>query len=586
MFDNGPELCWSSNELVFYTSLDDTLRPFRVVCHNMDSNPETEEADHIVYEEADTAFSVGTICTSEDEQYIMFSSSSKTADEWHYANRHRTLKAPHFEVFSCRDGFEYEPTHYPRLRPDGLGSNSGWIVLNNKGNRKNFAVDFCMDDQEREKWQPLVVYDPAVKIDSVSVVRDAIVLTGRRDGLPRSYILPISTLHARWHSDGTFHPVAVRDCVDVGSIVRKPTNGAEVHDDRLNLFYIDCWPSSHDFNASLRCSATHALFPAKIFELQLKCDESNGNLAIEAVELRTEHIEGPPYDPLHYTVLRTLAESRHSEGIAIPVVLCYRTEKFKAGCNPLLITTYGSYGDCTDLEFSPERLSLLDRGIVYAVAAVRGGGELGREWWEMGRRQNRINSVYDFIDCTKHLIAEQFGKADRVVSMGGSAGGTVVAAALMLAPQLYRGVVAVVPFVDCLTTMMDSSLPLTTSEFEDWGNPSISREDYLAIKEYSPMDRLASFREQLRLLIEARAQRPRLIYIESGWKDPRVSHHEPAAFAARLRDIAREDHIEDMLVLHKCQIGSGHSGASGRYEQLREMVAEYAAILCAAYSSD
>ncbi|CUG88312.1 oligopeptidase B, putative [Bodo saltans] len=319
------------------------------------------------------------------------------------------------------------------------------------------------------------------------------------------------------------------------------------------------------------------------------------------------------YDPSRYTVRRLwvqattpcpitaydTAPNNTPSVVQIPMTVVYRTDMFQEGVNACLITGYGSYGDCTDPEFTTERLSILDRGVVYAVAQIRGGGEMGRLWRDSGRMQHRMTSIQDFIDCSQYLVDHKFCAPDRLCSLGGSAGGTIVASAMLLAPSgLYKAVLPLVPFVDCLTTMLDPSIPLTTAEWEEWGNPLEDAAAYHTIKAYSPMDLLAAAEQQqqqqrgggLRSVSGqvVVANVPRFVFVESGYGDPRVPHWEPMALVARLRDLVaakREPTSKTYtpVVLHKCNLQAGHGGASGRYEQLRELADEYAFVVAAAY---
>lgn len=438
---------------------------------------------------------------------------------------------------------------------------------------------------------------------------------------------------------------------------------------------VDAYPASEEFDeTAFRISISHPTFPDELYELRYVPSSSAtsssssfstsvavlGMLDPVAILVRRERVRGPPYDPMEYSVERlwvpvpegipttssTNAESSSStsapEGsvVNVPVTLIYRTELFVRGESPCKITAYGSYGDSTDPTFSAQRLSLLDRGVVYAVAHIRGGGELGRAWRDGGRLHTRANSIHDFVACSQYLIQQRWCHPHRLACEGGSAGGTIVAGALLQAPSLYRCVLALVPFVDCLTTMLDPSLPLTSAEWEEWGNPLEDAAAYRCIQAYSPMDvldRWIEARDSQRTIgsgsvgAEGADEDKRItpfLFVDSGYGDPRVPHWEPMAFVARWRqDLLRfwnsikappansaaaaasvrggKKHAEAKkkttaaaaigkwidstdapvwrgpVVVHRCHLNAGHGGGSGRYEQLREYSMELAFLLLA-----
>jgi oligopeptidase B len=256
--------------------------------------------------------------------------------------------------------------------------------------------------------------------------------------------------------------------------------------------------------------------------------------------------------------------------VRIPVTIWYRRDKFVRGANPLILYGYGSYGMSCDPTFTSEKLSLLDRGVVYALAAIRGGGEMGRTWRNAGRMEHKMNTFTDFIDCAEAMRAQGWCHPDRLAIRGGSAGGLLVGACLSFRPDLFRAVSALVPFVDVVTTMSDASIPLTTGEWDEWGNPLTSPEARARMLAYSPMDNLP----------DASVVMPHL-YIESGLGDPRVQYFEPAAWGASLRLRWDASRAQGRAIVHKCNMNAGHGGASGRYQQLEELANEYAFLLLA-----
>ncbi len=265
------------------------------------------------------------------------------------------------------------------------------------------------------------------------------------------------------------------------------------------------------------------------------------------------------YDPAQYQSERAFATA--ADGTKIPISVVYRKGITRDGKNPLLLYGYGSYGLSTEPAFASDRLSLLDRGFIYAIAHIRGGGEMGRPWYESGKLLNKRNTFTDFIACAEHLIAQKYTSQDRLVIRGGSAGGLLMGAVMNMRPDLFRVVIAKVPFVDAINTMLDESLPLTVTEFEEWGNPK-EEKYYKYMKTYSPYDNVA-----------AKAY-PNML-VTTGLSDPRVSYWEPSKWVAKLRRVKTDKNT----LLMKIDMGSGHGGASGRYDRLKETALEYAFIL-------
>jgi oligopeptidase B len=265
------------------------------------------------------------------------------------------------------------------------------------------------------------------------------------------------------------------------------------------------------------------------------------------------------YDPALYQSERIYATA--PDGVEVPISLVYKKGFVRDGSAPLLLYGYGSYGISIDAAFASDRLSLLDRGFVYAIAHIRGGGDMGKPWHEDGRMLKKKNTFTDFIACAERLAAEKYTSADRLAIMGGSAGGLLMGAVINMRPELFAAVVAMVPFVDSLNTALDASLPLTVGEYEEFGNPN-EKIYYDYMKSYAPYENVA-------------AQEYPAILITAGLNDPRVSYWEPAKWAAKLRALKTDDH----LLLLKTNLGSGHFGASGRYERLKETALHYAFVL-------
>ena len=265
------------------------------------------------------------------------------------------------------------------------------------------------------------------------------------------------------------------------------------------------------------------------------------------------------WDPSHYAMERVSATA--SDGTRVPVTLLYRKGFKHDGTAPCLLYAYGSYGISSNVTFSSCRFSLVDRGVVYALAHIRGGGDLGKKWHDAGRMQNKMNTFTDFIACAEHLKRDKICAPDRLVIQGGSAGGLLVGAVTNLRPDLFTGVLAQVPFVDVINTMLDESLPLTVGEFEEWGNPKVAA-DYAVMKKYSPYDNLHA------------ASYPAML-VKTSLNDSQVGYWEPAKFVAKLRSLDTGAN----RVLFKCNMGAGHGGASGRYDALHEVAFDYAWVL-------
>jgi oligopeptidase B len=276
----------------------------------------------------------------------------------------------------------------------------------------------------------------------------------------------------------------------------------------------------------------------------------------EITTLKQQEVLGGEFDPANYVSERMMVEAR--DGVKVPVSIVYRKGTERNGKNPLLLYAYGSYGYSMDAGFSVGRLSMLDRGFVYAMAHIRGGSEMGRHWYEDGKLFNKKNTFTDFIDCGQAMVDEGFTTPDHMYAMGGSAGGLLVGAVMNMAPSLFNGVIAAVPFVDVINTMLDESIPLTTGEFDEWGNPK-DKAYFDYIMQYSPYDNVAA------------VDYPHTL-ITTGYWDSQVQYWEPAKWIAKLRDVKTDDN----LLIMDCNMETGHGGASGRFERIKEVALEYA----------
>ncbi|HUF35929.1 MAG TPA: prolyl oligopeptidase family serine peptidase, partial [Gemmatimonadales bacterium] len=409
-----------------------------------------------------------------------------------------------------RAGIEYEMVDH----------GDRFYIVTNDGAANFRLVSAPVEAPGRERWAPVLPYRPAVRVDSVDAFRDHLVVWEREAGLRQVRILDLA--------DGGEHTVAFPEPVYTVRQHENPEFSTRV----------------------LRFSYTSLVTPNSVVDYDMAA-------RTWTVRKQTEVLGG--YDPARYRSERLFAAG--PDGMQVPVSLVYRLPLARDGGRPLLLNGYGAYGISYDPGFSSSALSLLDRGYVVAIAHVRGGEEMGRGWYEDGKLLRKQNSFTDFIAAAEHLVAEGYTAPERLAIAGGSAGGLLVGAVTNLRPDLFRAVLAEVPFVDVVNTMLDSSLPLTVIEYDEWGNPN-EREFYEYIRAYSPYDNVTT-RDYPHMLVTA------------GLNDPRVAYWEPAKWTARLR--ARKS--DDNRLLLRTNMGAGHGGASGRYDHLREVAFKYAFLL-------
>lgn len=386
---------------------------------------------------------------------------------------------------------------------------------------KNFRIMVAPDDRpSKENWTEFIPHRKPVKIDGIDVFAGHLVLYERENGLRKIEIMDLTT--------------------------------DEIHEVEFPEPVYAAWLGSNpDFESQvLRFHYTSMVTPRSVYDYDM--------ISRERVLRKQVEVLGD-YDPSQYRSERIFA--RAEDGTEIPISLMVRKDFSQDGSHPLLLYGYGSYGASIDPSFSSNRLSLVDRGFAYAIAHVRGGGEMGREWYEQGKMRNKVNTFTDFIACAEHLVAEGYTSPERLVIYGGSAGGLLMGAVTNMRPDLFKVVVASVPFVDVLNTMLDPDIPLTVIEYEEWGNPE-QKEYYNLIKSYSPYDNVAP-RGYPHMLITA------------GLNDPRVQYWEPAKWTAKIRATKTDSNV----VLLKTEMGAGHFGPSGRYDYLEEVAFRYAFIL-------
>jgi oligopeptidase B len=502
-------IVWTAdNRHVLYVEKDPvTLLGLRVRVHELGTDPAT---DRLVHEETDDAFytSVGL---SKDRRFLLIDSSSTITSEV----RHARLDDPQlaFRTFLPRErGHEYSIDH--------VGER--WVVRSN-WQAVNFRLFECATDAagSREHWRELVAHRDDVLIAGFDVFSKFLAIEERAEGLRKIRI-------RRWDGTREFHldsdEPAYRMALDANEEV-----GSEV----------------------VRYSYTSLTTPRTTYDYDLRTGERR--------LLKREPVLGE-FDPSRYATEYLWASAR--DGERVPVALVYRRTSFQRdGSAPLLQYGYGAYGISSDPAFSSSVLSLLDRGFVYAVAQVRGGQERGRRWYDAGRLLRKRHSFEDFIDVTRFLVAAGYADPARVFARGGSAGGLLVAGVANMAPELYRGIVAHVPFVDIVTTMLDESIPLTTNEYDEWGDPN-EHEFYAYMLSYSPYDNV-------------RPQAYPALYVTTGLWDSQVQYYEPAKWVAKLRRLK----TDDRLLVMRANMEAGHGGRSGRFEHLREIAEEYAFLL-------
>lgn len=497
---------WANdNETVFYTRKDHTLRSFQILKHKL-GRPVSE--DEVVFHEADDTFSA-FVYKTKSQKYIVVGSYATVSREF------RILEADNpdgeFRMFQPRErDHEYGIYHFE----------DKWYVITNKDNAKNFKVMTCpLDNTQKEHWEEFIPHNPEVLVESLDIFKDYLVISQRVEGMTQIYI-------KAWEGDGHY--------IDFGEEA-----------------FMTYTSTNKEYNTDLlRVGFTSMTTPNTIYDYHMK----NKELVIK----KQNEVVGD-FDQNDYLSERLLIPAR--DGVDVPVSIVYKKGYKKNGKQPLLLYAYGSYGHSMDPYFSSVRLSLLDRGFAYAIAHIRGGEEMGRLWYEDGKKLKKKNTFNDFIDCGKYLIDQAYTSADNMYAMGGSAGGLLMGAVINMEPNLWKGVIAAVPFVDVVTTMLDDTIPLTTGEYDEWGNPN-DLEYYNYIKSYSPYDQVE------------RKDYPAML-VTTGYHDSQVQYWEPAKWVAKLRDFKTDDHP----LLMYCNMETGHGGASGRFARFKETAMEYAFLL-------
>lgn len=500
---------WANdNKTLFYTKKDEqTLRSNRIYKHVLGSDP---AGDVLVYEEKDETFST-YIYKSKSRKYIIIGSNSTLTSEFRFIDADKPNEE--FMVFQPRTrGLEYGISHFE----------DHFYVVTNKDGAINFKLmKTPVDKTTMENWVEVIPHREDYLLEDLDIFKEYLVVSERNNGLNKIKI-------TRWDTNESYYLP---------------------FDNETYTVYTSINP---DFDTNiLRYTYNSLNTPTSVVDFNMSSQEKN--------VLKEQAVLGGKFNKDNYSTERIWAPAE--DGTKIPVTLVYRKGMKKDGKNPLLQYAYGSYGSTIDPYFSTARLSLLDRGFVFAIAHIRGGEYLGRKWYEEGKLLKKMNTFTDFIDVSRFLTDQKYTSSDHLYAMGGSAGGLLMGVVVNMAPELYNGVIAAVPFVDVVTTMLDENIPLTTGEYDEWGNPN-DKEFYEYMLSYSPYDNI-------------KAQDYPNLLVTTGLHDSQVQYWEPAKWVAKLRESKTD---ENLLLLHT-NMEAGHGGASGRFEALKEVAEEYAFLL-------
>jgi oligopeptidase B len=504
----GSAVWANDNKTVFYSDQDDvTLRSDKIFKHKLGSK-QTDDA--LVYFEKDETFNV-EIAKSKSRKYLAIESGSTLTTEYQILDADNP--DGEFKMFQKRvRGLEYSINHY----------GDSFYIMTNKDKAENFKLmKTSVNKTSKSNWVEVIAHRKEVLLEDIEIFKDFLVVEERENGLNKIRIMP-------WSGEGEYYLPFESET------------------------YTAYTSSNVDFDTDvLRYGYQSMTTPSSIIDFNMKT---------KVKEIKKEQqVLGGKFDKNNYTEERVWATA--DDGTKIPISMVYRKGLKKDGSNPLLQYAYGSYGHSMDATFSSTRLTLLDRGFVFAIAHIRGGEDLGRQWYEDGKLLKKINTFTDFIDCSKFLIAENYTSPQHLYAEGGSAGGLLMGAVVNMAPELYNGVIAQVAFVDVVTTMLDDSIPLTTGEYDEWGNPNV-KEFYDYMLSYSPYDNIVS-------------QEYPNMYISTGLHDSQVQYWEPAKWVAKLRVLKTDDN----LLFLDTNMDAGHGGASGRFEAIKELAKEFSFLL-------
>ncbi len=497
----GSAVWANDNKTIFYTRKDDSLRPYKIFKHKLGTS---HKKDVEIYHEKDETFRT-FIYKSKSKKFLIIGSAMTVSNEY------RILEADNpdgkFRIFQKRErDLEYGIAHY-----------GDHFYVHTNLDAKNFRLMKTSEKRTGKKnWKEVIPHRRTVLLEGIDIFKDYLVLTERIKGIAQLRV--------------------------------KPWEGQEYYIDFGQEAFMAYTSTNPEFDTDvLRIGFTSMTTPNSIYDFNMVTKERK--------LLKQAEVVGG-YEEEKYHSERLYAKAR--DGKEIPISLVYKKGFKRNGKSPLLLYAYGSYGHSMDPYFSSVRLSLLDRGFVFAIAHIRGGEEMGRQWYENGKMLKKKNTFNDFIDCAEHLLAKKYTRKNRLFAMGGSAGGLLMGAVMNMRPELWAGVVAAVPFVDVVTTMLDETIPLTTGEFDEWGNPK-DKKYYKYIKSYSPYDN-----------VEKQAYPHTLV--TTGLHDSQVQYWEPAKWVAKLRELKTNN---KQLLLH-CNMETGHGGASGRFARFKETAMEYA----------
>ena len=501
----GGSVWANDNKTVYYAVKDSTLRPHKIYKHILGTDP---AGDVEVYHESDNTF--GTfVYKSKSDKYIIIGSQSTLSSEYRYLDADNPEGK--FIVFNPREeNHEYSIAHF---------KDNFYIVTNWKA--KNFRLmETPVNATSDFNWTEVIPHRDDVLLQDIDIFRNYLVVSERENGLRQLRII-------NQHDNSEHYMEFDKEA------------------------YLAFSSDNHEFDTDLlRFRYTSLTTPFTTYDYDMTTKERE--------MLKQEEVIGK-FDPNAYQSERHFATA--GDGTKVPISLVYKKGMKKDGINPVLLYGYGSYGSSMETYFSSNRLSLLDRGFVFAIAHIRGGQEMGRYWYEDGKLLKKKNTFTDFIDCAGYLIDEQFTNPDKLFAMGGSAGGLLVGAVANISPDLFKGIVATVPWVDVVTTMLDDTIPLTTSEYDEWGNPN-DKEYYDYMLSYSPYDNVIE-------------QDYPAMLVTTGLHDSQVQYFEPAKWVAKLRELKTDNNI----LVFDINMDVGHGGASGRFERYKQIALEYAFML-------
>ena len=500
-------ITWGNdNKTIFYSKIDAALRSYKIYRHTLGAPVKN---DQLIWHEKDETFNT-FIYKTKSKKYLIIGSAATLSNEYQILEADNPTGK--FRMFQPREReLEYSIDHY--------GEN--WYIHTNKDNAQNFKIMVTPESAtSKEHWKDLMPYDKNIFIEGIDLFKDHMVISERKGGITQLRIRP-------WNGKDEHYVQFGEESYTTGTGINP-----DFETDLLRLDY-----------TSLTTPNTTYDYNVKTKKLEM---------------LKQQEVVGS-FKAADYMSERKMVKAK--DGTMIPLTIVYKKGFKKDGTQPFLLYGYGSYGASMDPYFSSVRLSLLDRGFGFAIAHIRGGQEMGRQWYEDGKLLKKKNTFADFIDCGDYLVNEQYAAKDKLFANGGSAGGLLMGAVMNMRPELWKGVIAAVPFVDVINTMLDESIPLTTGEFDEWGNPK-NKEYYDYMKSYSPYDN-----------VEAKAYPATLV--TTGYWDSQVQYWEPAKWVAKLREMKTD---KNPLLMY-CNMETGHGGASGRFRRLRETAMEYAFIL-------